>query len=134
MKETNNNIRWLSRWSLLLLFSALTPQFSTLFAQTNAFTYQGQITDGGSPANGSYDLRFEVFNLASGGSSQGGPVTNLAVAVSGGLFTVTLNMGSTPFATGADLWLEISSRTNGAAAFGTLTPRQQITSTPYAIT
>ncbi len=28
------------------------------FAQTTAFTYQGRLTDGGSPANGSYDLQF----------------------------------------------------------------------------
>jgi hypothetical protein len=134
MKNKCNQIRSLGRWSLLLLFAALTPQPSTVFAQTNAFTYQGQLTDGGSAANGSYDLSFTVFGGGSGGSALAGPVTNSAVQVSGGLFTVTLNLGSAVFTNGADRWLEIASRTNGSGAFGLLTPRQQITSAPYAIT
>ncbi len=35
--------------------------------------------------------------------------------------------------TGADRWLEIAVRTNGGGAFTTLTPRQQLTPTPYAL-
>jgi hypothetical protein len=30
-----------------------------------AFTYQGRLTDGGTPANGTYDLRFRLFNAPS---------------------------------------------------------------------
>ena len=35
--------------------------------------------------------------------------------------------------TGATNWLEIGVETNGASSFTTLTPRQQLTPTPYAI-
>jgi trimeric autotransporter adhesin len=121
-------------WIALLALALLNLQLPMLAAPTTAFTYQGQLTDNGSPANGTYDLRFEPFNQdAPGGISQASPVIVSPVTVSGGLFTVTLDFGSAVFATGADLWLEISSRTNGSISFGILSPRQQITSTPYAI-
>jgi hypothetical protein len=29
---------------------------------STAFTYQGQLTDGGGPANGTYDLRFILYD------------------------------------------------------------------------
>ena len=31
-----------------------------------AFTYQGRLTDGGSPADGEYDFRFRLYDAASG--------------------------------------------------------------------
>ena len=50
-----------------------------------------------------------------------------------GLFTVSLDFGSNPF-TGARRWLQIDARTNNAALpFVTLTPRTELTPTPYAI-
>src|SRR5215471_8118917 len=100
-------------------------------AQGTAFTYQGRLNDGASPANGSYDLTFTLFDTNSGGSAIAGPVTNSAVGVSNGLFTTTLDLG-TNF-TGADRWLEIGARSNGVGTFTALSPRQQVTSTPYAI-
>lgn len=102
-------------------------------AQTNAFTYQGNLTDGGSPANGLYDLRFELSSSPSN-SLLIGVITNTATDISNGLFTVTLDFGPGAF-DGGDRWLEIGAVTNGPApaGFSTLTPRQQITSTPYAL-
>lgn len=35
----------------------------------SAFTYQGQLTDAGSPANDAYDFEFALFTGASGGSA-----------------------------------------------------------------
>jgi hypothetical protein len=49
------------------------------------------------------------------------------------LFTVTLDFGAAAFP-GFDRWLEISVRTNGSGSFATLSPRQALTPTPYAIT
>ena len=50
----------------------------------------------------------------------------LNVAVSNGLFTVTLDFGANTLP-GADRWLELGVRTNGSsAAFTTLSPRQQL--------
>ena len=61
-----------------------------------------------------------------------GPVTNNAVCVTNGLFTVLIDFGSGVF-TGQTNWLEIGVETNGASSFTTLAPRQQLTPTPYAI-
>src|SRR5258705_397872 len=101
------------------------------FAQGTAFTYQGQLTSADLPANGSYDLAFSLYTTASGGSPLAGPLTNSATAISNGLFTVTLDFGAN--FPGTARWLEISVRTNGGSGFATLSPRQALAPTPYAI-
>ena len=116
-----------------LLFSTLNFQLSTVLAQGTALTYQGRLTDGGPNANGAYDFTFQLFDAASGGTSQSAVLATNAVSLSDGLFTVTLDFGAAPFSAGAARWLEIKVRTNGAGAFGTIIPRQQVTATPYAI-
>jgi trimeric autotransporter adhesin len=103
------------------------------FAQGTAFTYQGRLNAGGNAANGLYDLQFTVFDSTNlPGTVVAGPLTNSATSVSNGLFTVTLNFGTGVF-NGADRWLQIAARSNGVAAFTTLTPRQALTPSPYAI-
>jgi hypothetical protein len=101
-------------------------------AQQTAFTYQGKLTDNGTPANGNYDLQFALFGSASGGTQIGQTQTVTNVSASGGVFTVTLDFGANAF-TGAARFLQISMRPSGAAVFTPLTPRQPITSTPYAV-
>ena len=120
----------ITRGALLLLLTLHHP-FPT-HAQGTAFTYQGRLSVGANPANGSYDLTFSLWNAASGPTQLGGTITNAAVPVSNGLFTVTLDFGNQ--FPGADRWLEINLRTNGGGAFVPLNPRQQLTATPYAIT
>lgn len=101
--------------------------------QGTAFTYQGRLNNGNGLANGSHDLVFAVYDTnAPAGNLVAGPVTNAAVGVSNGLFTVTLDFGAGVF-TGDPRWLEIAVRTNGGSSFTTLAPRQQITATPHAI-
>src|SRR3989475_8223444 len=104
---------------------------SAAFAQTTSFTYQGRLTDGGTPANGNYDLQFALFDSLSGGAQVGSTQTINTVPVSNGVFTVSLDFGANAF-TGASRFLEISARPTGGS-FTLLTPRQQVTSTPYAI-
>src|SRR5438034_290496 len=102
-------------------------------AQPTAFTYQGRLNVGGSPANGIYDLRFTIYDGLGGGNVVGGPVTNGTVLVTNGLFSTTMDFGSTAFP-GANRWLEIAVRTNGSIApYFSLGPRQAITASPYAI-
>src|SRR4029079_13286116 len=55
-----------------------------------------------------------------------------AVGVVNGLFTVQLDFGADAFP-GAARYLEIGVRKAGDSTFTTLTPRQPISSTPYAI-
>lgn len=102
------------------------------FAQGTAFTYQGRLMDAAIPASGSYDLRFILYTADVGGSQVGPILTNSATTVSGGLFTVALDFGGNAF-TNASRFLEIAVRTNGGGAFSILTPRQNLTPTPYAV-
>src|SRR5881397_1083547 len=114
---------------LLLLHGALqaTSPLGT------AFTYQGRLTDNGSLANGNYDLRFSLYDAVSAGGQIGPDLINAPVAASNGLFTVTLDFGGGIFS-GDARWLEIGVRTNGSpGAYTTLSPRQPLTATPYAL-
>src|SRR6516164_8794031 len=92
--------------SFLFVLSLLTAH-----GQGTAFTYQGQLKDGGAPANGSYDLTFALFKVDSGDPQVGPTLTNPAVQVSNGLFTVTLDFDDQ--FNGNPRWLEIGVQTNG---------------------
>jgi len=106
---------------------------SSARAQTTAFSYQGKLTDAGSPANGNYDLQFKLFDALAGGAQQGVTLVRTPVAANAGNFTVTLDFGANVFS-GADRYLEIGVRPAGSAsAYTVLAPRQPITSSPYAI-
>jgi hypothetical protein len=111
----------------------LNSQVSNASAQGTAFTYQGRLNSSANPANGSYDLAFTLFNTNVTGVAVAGPVTNNAIAVSNGLFTTVVDFGPGVF-TGTNNWLEIAVRNTGTGSFATLTPRQQLTPAPYAIT
>ena len=102
------------------------------YAQGTAFTYQGRLQNNGSPASGSYNLTFWLFNVNSGGTAEAGPVITNGVIITNGLFTVTLDFGSGVWNGGTN-WLEIGVETNGGGSFTTLVPRQKLTPAPYAI-
>ncbi|MGD8968540.1 MAG: hypothetical protein PVI07_13605 [Anaerolineae bacterium] len=96
------------------------------------FTYQGQLTDGGDPADGSYDFEFKLYDDATAGSQVGSTDPKGDETVTDGLFTVELDFGSDVF-TGDARWLEIGVRAgDSSGAYTTLTPRQALTATPYA--
>ncbi len=117
----------------LLALSTLNSQLSTCFAQGTAFMYQGRLNDGGGPATGNYDLRFQIYDAVTNGNATGVPLTNSAVAVNSGLFATTLDFGADIF-TGTNYWLQIGVRTNGDTnAFTLLFPRQPVLPAPYAI-
>ena len=127
-----NKISLTSTWLILFLLTSATG-----FAQTTSFTYQGRLIDGGTPANGTYEIQFTLWDATAGGTQQPQPapivITRANVQVSAGAFTVQpLDFGANGFP-GADRYLEISVRRNALDPFTTLSPRQQITSTPYAI-
>lgn len=109
-----------------LLFVAMAAR-----SQTTAFTYQGQLSSNSVPANGLYDLRFQLFNVSS--NAVGNPFTNSPTGVTNGLFTATLNFGTSVF-DGSDRWLQIAVRNYGDTNdYTPLSPLQPITSVPYAI-
>ena len=97
---------------LVILFGA-----TSAMSQTTSFTYQGRLTDGGTAANGNYDLQFALWDSVSGGSQIGSTQTLNTVAVSNGIFSVTLDFGASSF-NGASRFLEISARLSGAGSCG----------------
>ncbi|HSY43791.1 MAG TPA: tail fiber protein [Candidatus Acidoferrum sp.] len=116
-----------------LALSILNSHLSTAYAQgTTAFTYQGRLNTGTNAANGSYDMTFAVYDAAVSGNLIAGPITNSAVAVSNGLFTVTLNFGAGVF-TGTNYWVQMAVSPAGLGTFTTLVPNQQLTPAPYAL-
>jgi len=117
----------------LLCVVAVLFTVETLCAQGTAFMYQGRLNDGGSPATGNFDLRFQVYDAVTSGNAIGFPLTNSAVAVNNGLFATTLDFGAGIF-TGTNYWLQIGVQTNGLTnAFIALSPRQPVLPVPYAI-
>ena len=99
----------------------------------NTFTYQGRLTDGGSPANGAYDLRFILYDAESGGAQVGSTVHREDVNLVNGLFTVDLDFGASAF-TGDARWMEIAVRPGTSTGTHTvLSPRQGVGPTPYAL-
>jgi hypothetical protein len=127
--ETSLSITRKLTLAAILIFDL---QLSTVFAQGTAFTYQGQLQNNGSPASGTYNLTFTLFNTNTSGVPIAGPVTNNAVNITNGLFAVLVDFGPSVFI-GATNWLQIGVATNGVSSFTTLTPRQQLTPVPYAI-
>lgn len=110
------------------------PPAPAAAALGTAFTYQGQLQTSGVPANGSYDFQFVLYDAATGGAQVGGSptVTQNAVAVTNGLFSVQLDFGNV--FNGAQYFLEIGVRPAGVSgAYTTLTPRQALSPTPYAL-
>ncbi len=118
--------------SFLLLALGVFFQLPVLAAPSDAFTYQGQLKESGAPATGSYDIRFTLHAAASGGEALFGPIAVSAIEVSGGLFQTQLDFGESPF-DGDQRWLEIAVRPAGPGGYTTLSPRQLLTATPYAL-
>src|SRR4028119_747237 len=114
-----------------MLLTALIAFSTTAFSQTTAFIYQGRMADLNTPANGTYDLQFALYDALTGGNQVGTTQTQTGVTVSRGNFTVDLDFGSQ--FPGSDRWLEISVKKPSDSSYTTLTPRQKINSVPYAV-
>ncbi len=96
-----------------------------------AFTYQGQLMDGGNPANGTYDFSFSLFTTSTGGTKSL-TVYKENLAVTDGLFTTQLDFGGVYV--GSWRWLEIGIRPGTSkGSYTTLTPRQELTPAPIAL-
>ena len=120
----------LNSTALILLFACSTP--ASVFAQTTAFSYNGRLNTNGVPVTGAYDMRFAVHDADAGGELIAGPLPVNALGVTNGLFNTRIDFGAGVF-TGPPRWLEISVRPVGGGNFTTLSPRQELTSSPYAI-
>ncbi len=101
-----------------------------------AFTYQGQLKQNNSPVNGTCDFQFGLFAAATAGSQVGITQTIANVAVTNGLFTVSVNsqseFGPTAF-DGSARWLGIQVRCpTGSGTYSPLGARQPLGVAPLA--
>lgn len=101
------------------------------FAQSSSFNYQGRLDDQGAAANGSYLLQVKLYDAAGGGSQVGTTLNDVPVTVADGVFSVDLDFGAGAFNGGAR-YLEVSVRKTAGDPYTALTPRQKISSAPYA--
>src|SRR5258707_15811671 len=106
MKTKTQNL-WLTFVTLIVLMFA---GIHSAVAQGTAFTYQGRLTSGTNAANGLFDFNFSLFSVSTGAGQVGSTYPVPLIAVSNGLFTVTLDFGAN--FPGAGRWLEIAVRTN----------------------
>jgi hypothetical protein len=101
--------------------------------QGTAFTYQGKLRVDDGPAYGTNDLRFTIYDSPGPlGNVVSGSLTNPVAFFGTNSFSVTLDFGQNVF-NGSPRWLEIAARASGGGAFTTLSPRQLLTPSPYAI-
>jgi hypothetical protein len=102
------------------------------------FTYQGQLKDGGTPADGMHDFRFRLFDALEDGLQVGATLCADNVTVADGLFTIAVDFGADVF-NGDERFLEIEVRADtglgcgNPAGFVILGPRQGLTAAPNAL-
>lgn len=104
----------------------------------SAFVYQGQLRQNGAPKTGLFDMRFTVFDAASGGSPVAPAVVKTGVDVKGGVFSAALDFGNSAAPGGPGIFsgprfVQVEVSPAGANTFTTLSPRQAIGSVPSAL-
>ena len=115
---------------VFLLTAALWAGASPLPIETT-LTYQGELREGGVPADGTYDLDLYLYDSESGGSALSSDLLE-DVEVSNGLFTVLVDFGDEYVGFGE--WIELRVRRGDElGGFTILLPRQRVTASPYAI-
>jgi hypothetical protein len=106
-------------------------------SETMAFSYQGRLVEGGSPANGNYDFIINLYDNPTAGAPVAGCMNAgtgslLSQPVTSGIFTFHLVCGASNSSvfTGGSRWIEVQVRRTGALAYVKL-PRQPISPAPY---
>ena len=114
----------------LLTFATLLLLCSSAQAVPNFLTHQGEISENSGPVTGSASVVFKLYADAEGGSALW--TQTIDVTFDNGFYSVVLGSDSSPMDTdlfdGSDLYLGITFEDNGE-----FTPRNRVTSVPYAI-
>ena len=117
------------------LFFAVVVVISAYSQVPNLVSYQGLLTlPSGTPVvNGNYDLKFELYNVPSGGSALW-TETQSGVPLHNGTFTV--NLGSVvvlPALFNQSLYVQVTALAGPSVSSSTLFPRTLLTSVPYSL-
>ncbi|MCY7348044.1 MAG: hypothetical protein LH614_17770, partial [Pyrinomonadaceae bacterium] len=131
MKQEKSMAQWTR--NLLAVCLIVLACVASVAAQTTAFTYQGRFTDStvAQPTNGTYQMQFALFDAAN--APVGAAITVPSVQVVNGIFTVSLDFGAAAFAANAERLLEIRVFNPATSVYVPLSPRQPVTSAPFAI-
>ncbi|CAG0959329.1 hypothetical protein PHYC_00635 [Phycisphaerales bacterium] len=114
---------------------ALVPIVYSQTPVSQAFTFQGELSTAGAPVSGVHDFRFALFD--STGAQIGSTLCADNTTVTDGRFTAQLDFGAA--FTGLQRFLEVRVRPDTGLAcsdlsgFTTLSPRHNLTATPYAL-
>ncbi len=131
-----NLTRRITVWAVCVLAVCIAAAFPWTPARADnvgtAFTYQGSLSDGVSPATGLYDFLFYLCDAASGGSAFG-PVAFNDHQVTSGVFTAELEFGGNVWAMSKLMWIEVHVRPGASSGSFTVLPRQKVTPTPFAL-
>lgn len=100
-------------------------------SQSTAFSYQGNLTTGGNPANGNHRFEVSLFDAPTLGVQIGTTVILDPVAVTNGTFVLNLDFGNQ--FDGADRFIEIKVKPSVGGNLTTLSPRQRIFTVPYSV-
>ncbi|MFN0277279.1 MAG: hypothetical protein ACKVRN_01625 [Pyrinomonadaceae bacterium] len=119
-------------------FLLLTLVVCTVHAQTTEFTYQGKLNVSGTAASSPHDIEFRLCASDTGDCTSApvliGTDTHSNVTVANGIFSVRLNFTAPNAFDGSARWLEIRVKLNGSPdPYQLLSPRQPLTSAPYAV-
>ena len=106
-------------------FLPATPVFALDMPIGSAFTYQGRLKQGSQPAQGTFDLKFRLYDAATDGNQIGSELSFPGSDVDEGFFTVDLDFG--PVHAGSMRWLEVQINDT------VLAPRQALRPTPTEI-
>ena len=104
------------------LLTALIP-----VAHAGEFVYQGQLDDGGVPANGRYDLRIAAFGDEKSPQTLLAPIEFPGVEVKDGHFELRFDA---PLAGDREAWLEVAVRDAGARAWAGIPGRSKALAAP----
>jgi len=117
-----------------VLFLVAAMSTGGAYANAQAITYQGVLSDGAAAHSGTAQLSLSLWDAASGGAQVWGPESHGSVAVVNGSFAVLLG-SVTPFGAvfenNSNLWLQVSADVGGGLQ--TFTPRVAFAAAPYAL-
>ena len=134
MKHKSFTITLLALLALLLSVGGVTGQgpepegdVSAAATVDNLISYQGRLTEGGSPVTGNRDMTFRFYSDSSCSTQVGGSYSRPGVTVTDSLFSVKLGAGFSHF-DGQGLWLGVD-----VGNTGTNIICEEILPVPYAL-
>jgi len=122
---------------ILVILATMLAWVREARAQDTAIAYQGRLAvGGGGPPNPAdrFDLRFRLYDAATGGNSLDEALAPTVATDTNGQFTVLLNASPIWSSSFAVQWVELGARRSGTTNdYTALLPRQRLTAVPKAL-